>query len=103
MMPRGVIGPDKVDGRSARATGRTQQFATRVTPEWHETVTRIAEEQGLKLVEVLERALNAYEREAQAGSVAERLAGLILSASREEQEEAKRLVKERRDGGATGA
>ena len=49
------------DGRSARRTGRTVQFATRVSPEFDERVRVIAEEENILLVEVLERALNAYE------------------------------------------
>jgi hypothetical protein len=49
------------DGRSARRSGRTVQFATRVSPEFDERVRAIAEKEGLLLVEVLERALAAYE------------------------------------------
>jgi hypothetical protein len=49
------------DGRSARRTGRTVQFATRVSPEFDERVRVIAEEENILLVEVLERALEAYE------------------------------------------
>lgn len=49
------------DGRSARRTGRTMQFATRVSPEFDQRVRTIAEEEGILLVEVLERALAAYE------------------------------------------
>jgi hypothetical protein len=51
------------DGRSARRTGRTVQFATRVSPEFDERVRAIAEREGLLLVEVLERALDSYEAE----------------------------------------
>lgn len=49
------------DGRSARRTGRTLQFATRVSPEFDERVRAIAEADGILLVEVLERALDALE------------------------------------------
>jgi len=49
------------DGRSARRTGRTVQFATRVSPEFDERLRDIADRDGLLLVEVLERALDAYE------------------------------------------
>lgn len=49
------------DGRSARRTGRTLQFATRVSPEFDERLRVIAAREGLLLVEVLERALDAYE------------------------------------------
>lgn len=49
------------DGRSARRTGRTIQFATRVTPEFDEHFRAVAERDGLLHVELLERALSAYE------------------------------------------
>jgi hypothetical protein len=49
------------DGRSARRTRRIVQFATRVSPEFDERLRDIAERDGLLLVEVLERALDAYE------------------------------------------
>src|SRR5665213_574076 len=54
------------DGRSARRTGRTLQFATRVSLEFDARLRAVAEREGLLLVEVLERALDAYE--AQSGS-----------------------------------
>jgi hypothetical protein len=38
-------------------------FATRVTREFDDRVREIAEQTGLKIVEVLEAALAAYERE----------------------------------------
>ncbi|MBN3263019.1 hypothetical protein [Pectobacterium brasiliense] len=49
------------DGRSARKTNRTQAFATRVTPEFDIEVRDIADRENAKLVEVLERALQAYK------------------------------------------
>jgi len=52
-----------VDGRSLRRTGRTVMFGTRVTPEFDNQLRRIAMEQGLTLVEVLERALNLYQQQ----------------------------------------
>jgi hypothetical protein len=51
----------KRDGRRARRTGRTLQFATRVSPEFDQRLRDIAERDRLLLVEVLERALDAYE------------------------------------------
>jgi hypothetical protein len=51
----------KRDGRTARRTHRTVQFATRVTPEWDERIRWIAEQEGALLVEILERALVCYE------------------------------------------
>ena len=59
-LERGAGGSGQ-DGRSARRTGRTLQFATRVSPEFDARVRAIASRDGLLLVEVLERALDAYE------------------------------------------
>jgi hypothetical protein len=50
-----------MDGRSLRRTGRTLQFATRVTEDFDERLHKIAERDGLLLVEVLEQGLAAYE------------------------------------------
>ena len=49
------------DGRSARRTGRTVQFATRVTPDFDDRFREIAERDRLLHVELLEKALDAYE------------------------------------------
>jgi hypothetical protein len=49
------------DGRSARRSGRTLQFATRVSPEFDDRLRSIAERDKKLLVEVLEDALEAYE------------------------------------------
>jgi hypothetical protein len=51
----------RIDGRTLRRTGRTLQLATRVSWEFDDKLRRIAQRDGLKLVEVLERALEAYE------------------------------------------
>ena len=51
----------RIDGRTLRRTNRTIQFATRVTPEFDTRLRQIAARDGLLLVEVLERALEAYE------------------------------------------
>ena len=53
----------RIDGRSMRRTNRVVQFATRVTPEFDQRVRAIAMEEGLLIVEVLEKALNVYERQ----------------------------------------
>lgn len=55
--------PRRRDGRSMRRTGRTVNFATRVSQEFDERIREIAEQKGLMLVEVMERALAAYEKE----------------------------------------
>ena len=51
----------RIDGRSLRRTNRTQTLATRVTPEFDARVRAIAQREGIMLVEVLERALDALE------------------------------------------
>jgi predicted DNA-binding ribbon-helix-helix protein len=52
----------EVDGRSLKKTGRTHQLATRVTPEFYDKVRSIAARDRLKIVEVLERAIEYYEK-----------------------------------------
>jgi hypothetical protein len=63
--PRGqgrpTSGQTRLDGRSLRKSGRTLQFATRVSWEFDDKLRDIAQRDGLKLVEVLERGLDAYE------------------------------------------
>jgi hypothetical protein len=56
-----AAGYHRRDGRSARKTNRTLPFATRVSQAFDERLRDIADRDGLKLVEVLERALDAYE------------------------------------------
>lgn len=51
----------RIDGRSLRRTNRTLTLATRVTPEFDARVRAIAQREGIMLVEVLERALDALE------------------------------------------
>ena len=53
--------PQKLDGRSLRRSNRTVQFATRVTPEFDQRIRLLAQRERLLIVEVLERALDAYE------------------------------------------
>jgi hypothetical protein len=53
--------PPRIDGRSLRKTDRTIPFASRVTPEFDAQLRQIAARDGLKLVEVLEKALALYE------------------------------------------
>jgi hypothetical protein len=56
-----TVGYHRRDGRSLRRSNRVVQFATRVTPEFDQRIRTIAEREGLLIVEVLERALDAYE------------------------------------------
>lgn len=51
----------KRDGRSMRKTNRTIPFATRVSAEFDQRFRDIAFEEDLKIVELLEKALQAYE------------------------------------------
>lgn len=53
--------PRRRDARAMRRTNRTLPFATRVSPEFNNRLRDIAERDDLKLVELLERALDAYE------------------------------------------
>ena len=41
--------------------GRTIQFATRVTPDFDLRIRLLAQSQGVLIVEVLEKVLDAYE------------------------------------------
>jgi hypothetical protein len=49
------------DGRSARATGRTKQLATRVREDFHDELKVYAASRRLKLVQVLEMAFDALK------------------------------------------
>jgi hypothetical protein len=52
------------DGRSARRTGRTLQFATRVSPDFNRRFRAVAKRDGLMFAELLEKSLEAYEKRA---------------------------------------
>lgn len=52
----------KVDGRTLRATGRTEPFATRVSPGVRKRYKTIAARDDMTMGELLERALDAYEK-----------------------------------------
>lgn len=59
--PLEVVAPTpRRDGRSMRRSGRTIQFATRVSPEFDNKLRDVAEAEGFMLVEILERALDLY-------------------------------------------
>ncbi|ASN03475.1 hypothetical protein ABQW55_022850 (plasmid) [Xanthomonas citri pv. malvacearum] len=59
--PAASDGYQRRDARAARRTGRTLPFATRVSQEFDQQMRDIAERDGLKLAELLELALAAYE------------------------------------------
>jgi predicted DNA-binding ribbon-helix-helix protein len=50
-----------VDGRTLRKTGRTHQLSTRVTDEFYKNIKMIAARDGIKIVELLEKAVALYE------------------------------------------
>jgi hypothetical protein len=52
----------EIDKRTLRKTGRVKQFNTSVSEEWMEKLKAISYEERLKYVEVLERALECYEK-----------------------------------------
>jgi hypothetical protein len=52
---------ERVDGRSLRKTGRTIQFATRVSQEYDDKFRSIAVRDKLEFCVLLEKCLDAYE------------------------------------------
>lgn len=56
---------NKIDARTLRKTGRTIQFATRVSEDFDIRLRQIAQKEGLLLVQVLENALKEYEKKLQ--------------------------------------
>lgn len=56
------VDPGDLDGRSLRATGRTHQFATRIKEETHKQMKRIVARDGITLGELIEKAVDEYER-----------------------------------------
>ncbi len=55
----------RVDGRTLRATGRSVQFTTRITPDLQAEIKLFAEENSLQINELLEHAFAALKREMQ--------------------------------------
>lgn len=54
--------PQKLDKRALNKTGRVHLFATRAKKEWVKKLKTIARKEKLKYIEVLEKALECYER-----------------------------------------
>ena len=52
----------RIDGRTARRTGRVVPFATRVSEDFDERFRAACERDNLKMVDLLEQALDAYEK-----------------------------------------
>lgn len=59
--PAPAFDPGKVDGRTLRRTGR-EPFATRIKPETHEALRRIAYHRRITIAEALEMAVAAFDR-----------------------------------------
>jgi hypothetical protein len=59
----GAVDAGDLDGRTLRATHRTHQFATRIKLETHKKMKRIAARDGITLGELIEKAVDAYEKE----------------------------------------
>ena len=53
----------EIDKRTLRKTGRIKQFNTSVSEEWMEKLKAISYEERLKYVEVLEKALECYDKQ----------------------------------------
>lgn len=49
------------DGRRLRKTGRTHQLSTRVTADFYRHLRVIAARDNLKIVELIEKAIDIYE------------------------------------------
>jgi hypothetical protein len=50
----------KIDGRTLRRTGRTQQFSTKIKPETHDLMLQIADEDEISLAALVELAIAEY-------------------------------------------
>jgi len=46
-----------------RITGRTKPLSLKAKPEFHQELKKLAAEQNCLMIEVLEKALESYERE----------------------------------------
>ena len=53
----------ETDKRTLRKTGRIHQFNTGVSKEWLVKLKQISYEERLKYVEVLEKALESYDKQ----------------------------------------
>ncbi len=58
----------RVDGRSLRKTGRTEQFATRVSPDFKKELYSVAQMTGKNYNVILEESLELYKQKELAGA-----------------------------------
>ncbi len=54
---------DLIDGRTLKKTGRTHQLATRVKFDFYKRVKRLALDNDITIAELLEKAIDSYERD----------------------------------------
>ena len=57
-----------VDGRSLRATGRTSQLATRISPDIHHRAKVMAAQDGITMAELIEIGIGLYADRRNGGS-----------------------------------
>ena len=61
---------DSIDGRSLRRTGRTEQFSTRVHPDFKKRLYKLAKQTGKNYNVILEESLDLYLTRMEQGGVA---------------------------------
>src|SRR5262249_28326686 len=52
----------KIDGRTLRRKGRTELISYRIHPKTREAMQRIADAEGIMLVEVIEKGVELYDQ-----------------------------------------
>lgn len=52
----------KIDGRTLRRVGRTEFISYKTFPEVKATMTRIAQAEGVSLIEVIEKGIELYDQ-----------------------------------------
>lgn len=57
------VADDQIDRRTLKKTGRTHQLATRVKFEFYKRVKRLALDNDITIAELLEKAIDSYERD----------------------------------------
>lgn len=56
----------RLDGRTLRATGRTEQLNVKVTPEFKKRLQKLADEKKSSMVAIIEYAIECYENDIRA-------------------------------------
>lgn len=60
--PRSTASEEVIDGRTLRRTGRTEQFATRVRPDFKKSLHSVAQATGKNYNVILEESLELYRQ-----------------------------------------